>query len=178
MKKVLIGTALVLAIAVGIISGTMALYTTTIDNLASGSVVAKTFTLMESGTDSFVSSVKIAPTESQTWAFSVKNFNGTNISETAMGLAFTLTIAAPAGQTAIAPLVVTVKNDTGTVVGTQTGAGVITFNDSFTLNATGQTHTYTVIVNWPSNNTADASYINANGQYGSAITVKVTGTQQ
>jgi hypothetical protein len=177
MKKVLWSAALVLAIAVSVISGTMALYTTSIDNVASGSAVAKEFTLLENGTDTFVKNVKIAPTETVTWSFSVKNFSGSVVSETAMGLAFTLNISAPDGQTAIAPLVVTVKDETGKVVGTQTGTGTIAFNDDFALKTDGQTHTYSVSINWPSSS-QDAAYTNANGKYGTAISVSVTGTQQ
>ena len=139
LKKVLLGTALVLAIAVSVISGTLALYTTKIDNVASGNVVAKQFTLLEDGTDTFVKDVKIAPSETVTWAFSVKNFEKTVVTETAMALAFTVDITAQEGQTAIAPLVVSIKNESGTVVGTKTGTGTITFKDSFPLKEDGQT---------------------------------------
>ena len=177
MKKILLSTALVLAIAVSVISGTMALYTTKIDSLADGSVLAKQFTLLENGSDSFVKDVKIAPTETVTWNFGVKNYNGSVVSETAMGLAFTVDIAAQQGQQAIAPLVVTIKNESGTVVGTQTGTGTISFSDVFALKSEGQAHTYTVIITWPSS-TGDASYTSDKGSFGSSIRVGVTGTQQ
>ncbi len=175
-KKTLIGMALILAIAISVISGTLALYTTTIDNLAKGSVVAKEFVLLENGTDTFVQDVKIAPTETVSWAFSIKNFKDSVVSETAMNLAIKLSITAATGKTAIAPLVVTVKDEDGTVVGTKTGTGTIEFKDTFTLKAEGQTHTYTVAINWPSSE-ADASYTTEDGDFGSSINVSVTGTQ-
>jgi hypothetical protein len=177
MKKTLIGLALVLAIVVSVISGTMALYTTTIDKVADGSVVAKEFVLLENGTDTFTKNVKIAPSETTQWAFSVKNNDGSVISETAMSLNFTVNIGAATGKTAIAPLVVTIKDETGKVVGTQTGTGTLSFQDAFALKAEGQTHTYTVIVNWPSDNAVDSAYTSANGDFGTAVSVSVTGTQ-
>jgi len=177
MKKFLLSTALVLAIAVSVISGTMALYTTKIDNVADGSVVAKEFVLHENGTDSFVKDVKIAPTETVTWSFGVRNFEGNILSETAMALSFTVDIEASNGKQAIDPLVVTIKNEAGTVVGTQTGSGVISFNDNFALKSEGQAHTYTVVVNWPSSS-ADAAYVSDNGSFGTSIRVGVTGTQE
>ncbi len=177
MKKILLSMALVLAIAISVISGTMALYTTSIDEVADGSVVAKEFIMLENGTDTFKENVKIAPGETLNWSFSVKNYDGSVISETAMSLAFTVKIDAASGYKAIAPLVVTVKNESGTTVGTQTGTGVMLFSDIFELKATGQAHTYTVTINWPSSS-ADSNYTSVNGDFGTAITVGVTGTQK
>ena len=84
MKKALLGFALVLLLTTSVIAGTLAMYTTSIDNLAEGSVVAKEFILTEGGTDTFTKNVKIAPNETVNWQFSVMNYNGSIISETAM----------------------------------------------------------------------------------------------
>ena len=51
MKKALVFLSLVMVVAVSIISGTLAMYTTTVDGLAEGSVVAKEFILLGNGMD-------------------------------------------------------------------------------------------------------------------------------
>ncbi|PKM63055.1 MAG: hypothetical protein CVU97_02165 [Firmicutes bacterium HGW-Firmicutes-21] len=176
MKKTLVITALVAVIAVSIISGTLALYTTTIDDLATGSVVAKEFILLENGSDTFETNVKIAPTETVTWDFSIKNFDGAIVTETGMDLDIVVDITAVVGKSAISPLVVTVTNEFDEEVGTQTGVGVISFTDSFELDEAGQTHTYTVTIVWPSDDAVDINY--AGGDFGTAVAVTVTGTQK
>lgn len=175
MKKTLVLLSLVLAIALSVLSGTLAVYTTTIADLADGNVVAKEFILLKNGNDTFEEKVKIAPTETVEWTFSVKNYNGNIVSETAMDLAFTVDIAASTDKEAIAPLIVTIKKG-DTVVGTQTGTGSIEFADEFALKEVGQAHTYTVIINWPSDDTIDINY--AGSGFGTTISVSVTGTQQ
>ena len=58
MKKALTIVALVLILSTSVIAGTLAMYTTTIDNIAEGSVVAKEFILVEGGTDTFTKNLK------------------------------------------------------------------------------------------------------------------------
>ena len=98
MKKTLSIIALVLAITVSLIAGTMSYYYTEINDLAEGSVVAKEFILLEEGEDSFKKDVKIAPGEEIEWTFAVKNYDGPKISETAMDLVFTINLAATDGK--------------------------------------------------------------------------------
>jgi len=176
MKKVLTIIALALIFSTSVIAGTLAMYTTTIDNIAEGSVVAKEFTLVKGGTDTFTENVKIAPSETVDWQVSVKNYDGSIISETAMDLNFAVDVMAENGKSVITPLVATVKNSDGDIVGTLNSSGKIEFNDEFALSASGQEKTYTVSVNWPSDNTVDISYAGAN--YGTAVKVSVTGTQK
>jgi plastocyanin len=181
MKKTLVLLSLVLAIALSVLSGTLAVYTTTITNLADGNVVAKEFILLENDDyDTFKKNVKIAPTETVEWTFSVKNYNGNIVSETAMDLTFTVDIAASTGKEAIDPLIVTIKKGDTVVEGTKTETGSIIFTDEFPLNEVGQAysqaHTYTVIIYWPSNDTIDINY--AGSGFGTTISVSVTGTQQ
>ncbi len=176
MKKILITLAFVLLLATSITAGTLAMYTTSIDNLAEGSVVAKEFVLTEGGTDTFTKNVNIAPGETVNWQFSVKNYNGSIVSETAMDLDFDVDVIAADGKTVIAPLDITVKNSAGDIVGTVTSNGKIAFGDEFNLSANGQEKTYTVSVNWKSNDAVDINYAGAN--YGTAIKVAVTGTQK
>lgn len=175
MKKILTLVALVLIVSTSVIAGTLAMYTTTIDNIAEGSVVAKEFILVEGGTDTFTENVKIGPSETKDWQFKVRNYNGAVISETGMDLNFAVDVLAENGKTVIAPLNVSVKNPNGDVVGTVNSNGKIEFADEFELSASGQEKTYTVSVNWPSNNTVDSSF--AGTAYGTAVKVSVTGTQ-
>lgn len=175
MKKTLVLIALVLVVSTSIIAGTLAMYTTTIDDLAQGSVVAKEFILTKGGTDTFAKNVKIAPGETVNWQFSVKNYNGSVISETAMKLDFNVNVIAAEGKNLITPLVITVKDSDGNTVGTATSNGTINFNSNFNLSANGQEKTYTVFVNWPSNDAVDKNYAGSN--FGSAVKVSVTGTQ-
>lgn len=176
MKKVLTIIALVLIVSTSVIAGTLAMYTTTIDNVAEGSVVAKEFTLVKGGTDTFTKGVKLAPSETVDWQFSVKNYDGDVISETAMDLNLAVDVVAENGKSMIAPLVVNVKNSAGDVVGTVNSSGKIEFNDEFALSPSGQEKTYTVSVNWPSDDNSDINYAGAN--YGTDVKVSVTGTQK
>lgn len=176
MKKTLAIAALVLVLSTSIIAGTLAMYTTSIDDLATGSVVAKEFILLENGTDSFTENVKIAPSETVDWQFSVKNYDGVVVSETAMALDFNVNITAPNGKSMIAPLVITIKDQNGNVVGTTTGSGSIDFSSEFALDASGQQKTYTASVNWPSNDAVDINFAGAN--FGAEVTVSVIGTQK
>ena len=175
MKKILTISALVLVLSASVIAGTLAMYTTTIDNLTEGSVTAKEFTLVKGGTDTFSKDVKISPSESTSWQFSVKNYDGSVVSETAMALNFSVDVEAENGKSAIAPLVVTVKNSNGDTVGTVNSSGDIVFNDEFALSPDGQEKTYTVTVNWPGDSNTDINYAGAN--FGTDIKVSVTGTQ-
>lgn len=176
MKKTLVIIAFVLLLTISITAGTIAMYTTSINDLAEGSVVAKEFVLTEGGTDTFLKNIKIAPGETKNWEFSVKNYKGSIVSETAMDLNFNVEVVAADGKKVIAPLVVTVKKPDSTVAGTATGQGTIAFNDEFGLNAVGQEKIYSVSVNWPSNDSVDINY--AGSDYGTAVIVSVTGTQK
>lgn len=175
MKKALVVTALVLVISLSLIAGTLAMYVVEIDNLAEGSVVAKEFILLEGATDTFEENVKIAPGETVEWQFSVKNHDGTAVSETAMNLEFAITLSDAGSKEAIEPLVVTVK-DGENIVETASVEGIITFSDEFALDDTGQEKTYTVAIDWPGDGENDIDYAGAG--YGTALKVSVTGTQK
>lgn len=176
MKKVLSIVALALVVSTSIISGTLAMYTTEIDAMAQGSTVAKEFILTEGSTDTFVENVKIAPSETLSWQFSVKNFEGDIVSETAMDLEIELDVLAANAKNVIDPLVFTVENSAGDVVGTVNSKGKVVIADEFALSNQGQEKLYTVTVNWPSNPDVDINY--AGAEYGTALQVSVTGTQK
>jgi len=176
MKKVFSIAALALVVSTAIISGTLAMYTTEIDALAQGSAVAKEFVLTEGGTDTFKENVKIAPDESLSWQFSVKNYEGNIVSETAMDLDIDVEVVAADGKKVIEPLVFTVTDATGKVVGTVNAEGKLELEDEFALNSEGQEKVYTIAVNWPGNSEVDINY--AGAEYGTAIEISVTGTQK
>lgn len=176
MKKTIITLVLVLLLATSVIAGTLAMYTTSIDALAGGSVVAKEFILTKGGTDTFAQNVKLSPGQSEEWKFSVKNYDGSVISETAMTLDIKVDVTAADGKEAIAPLVVSVKNSDGEIAGTVTADGTIAFNDEFSLSDIGQEEIYTVSINWPGNGEADINYAGAG--YGTKVIVSVTGMQK
>lgn len=178
MKRTLLVAALVLAISTSIIAGTMAMYTITIDDLAQGSVVAKEFVLEPGQTNTFAEDVEIAPGERVEWEFSVKNYEGSIVSETAMDLDIAVDIDNAAGKDAIAPLEITITDEDENEVGRETGTGTITFSDEFDIDEEGQEKTYTVSIEWPweTEGVDDIKY--AGADFGTSITVSVTGTQQ
>ena len=204
MKKTLTIVALILAITVSLIAGTMSYYSITIDKLAEGSVVAKEFILLKEGSDTFAKDVKIAPGETVTWEFSIKNFDESRVSETAMALDIEVELEATDGKSAITPLNVQIKENTtrmGDAEGLSilrindaaglrirdsiSGSGTINYSDYFKLDEKGQTKTYQVIVTWPGERLGqsgedkpawdDIKY--AGHEFGSTVSVKVTGTQ-
>lgn len=178
MKKLPI-FVLISIICLSLISGTFALYTITLDNLAEGDVVAKEFILLEDGEDTFEQNVKIAPTETVEWAFAIKNYSGTIVSETAMDLDIRVDIGAAEGKNAIDPLKVSLvreDGEDGVVVGECTGVGTLEAEDEFALSDEGQSRTYKVVIEWPSNDEVDINY--AGYGFGNALSVSVTGTQK
>lgn len=178
MKKLPI-FVLISIICLSLIFGTFALYTITLDNLAEGDVVAKEFILLEDGEDTFEQNVKIAPTETVEWAFAIKNYSGTIVSETAMDLDIRVDIGAAEGKNAIDPLKVSLvreDGEDGVVVGECTGVGTLEAEDEFALSDEGQSRTYKVVIEWPSNDEVDINY--AGYGFGNALSVSVTGTQK
>lgn len=175
MRKTALILVLLLVMASSVTAGTLAMYTTTIDDLAEGSVVAKEFVFTGEGTDSFAQGVKIAPTETVQWQFNVKNYSGHIITETDLYYKLTFNVHATAGKTAIAPLTVAVKDESGSVVGQATGVGTFDVLGAFPLSATGQGKTYTVEVHWPSDDSIDIDY--AGDAYGTTVNIDAIASQ-
>ncbi len=176
MKRILIIIALGLIISTSVLAGTLSMYTVKLDNLAEGSAVAKEFILEEGGTYTFGENVKSGPGERVKWKFSIKNYKGKLVSEAAMDLDFKVYIDDAPGRSAIAPLVVTVKDEYGDTMGSNRGTGTIRFTDGFRLEEEGQENVYTVLIEWPSNDGIDMGY--AGKDFGTAVRVSVTGTQK
>lgn len=175
MKRTLFILIMLLVMASSLTAGTLAMYTTTIDNMAKGSVAAKEFVFTGEGTDSFAQNVKIAPKGTVSWQFYVKNYSGIIVTETDMYYKLTFNVQASEGKTAIAPITVTVKDQNGSSVGSATGVGTFDVLGEFPLSETGQEDMYTVEVYWPSDDNVDIDY--AGGGYGTSIIISAIASQ-
>ncbi len=175
MKKYAFILTLVLLMVSSLVSGTLAMYTTRIDNLAEGGVVAKEFIFTSDGADSFEQGVKIAPSEKVNWQFKVKNYHNQVITETDLYYKLTFQVSAAVGKSAIDPLAVTVRDTGGNILKSVTGVGAFDITGSFPQSQTGQEKTYTVEINWPGDGDKDINY--AGGKYGSTLTIDATASQ-
>ncbi len=179
MRKVMKKTAwiliLLLVMASSVTAGTLAMYTTSIDHLAQGSVSAKEFVFTGEGTGSFEQGVKIAPGETVSWQFQVRNYSGTIITETDLYYKLTFDVHASADKSAIEPLTVSVKDESGNAVGSVMGPGSFDITGEFRLSQSGQGRTYTVEAYWPSDGNIDIDY--AGGQYGTAVGIHAVASQ-
>ncbi len=175
MKKFIFLMLLILTMVSSVVAGTLAMYTTTIDNLAEGSVTAKEFVFVGDGTDTFRQGVKIAPSETVTWQFKVKNFENQVITETDLYYKLTFNVLASPGKSAIEPLNVTVKDLGGNVLKSVTGVGTFDVLGSFPLSEIGQEKDYIVEIHWPDNGGHDIDY--AGGAYGTTVNVDAAASQ-
>lgn len=98
IKKLIAISILVLIITGSIVAGTLANYTVTLDNVATGSVVAKEFIFLEDCSDNFTQALKIAPTDVVEWQFGIKNYNDQYVTETDMYYKVTINAAATPGK--------------------------------------------------------------------------------
>lgn len=175
MKKCLLFLILTLLIAGSMLAGTLAYYTTTIDELAAGSVMAKEFIFLGSGTDSFQQGAKIAPAETIEWPFTVKNFDGNAVTETDLYYRLTLHVTATEGKEAIAPLEVSIKESGGDVIDTVVGTGTFDLYGEFPLAEQGQEQGYVVVIHWPEGGASDMDY--AGESFGNTIRVSAVARQ-
>lgn len=175
MKKTVVVLALMLVMVGSLAAGTLAMYTTAIDNMADGSVVAKEFIFLGEGTDSFSHGLKIAPKETVNWQFSVKNHNGSLVTETDLFYKLTFNVQAMAGKTAIDPLVISVLDSDGNALNSVSGTGTFDVTGVFALSQTGQSQSYTVQIYWPSDDGKDMNY--AGGRFGTLVNVDAAASQ-
>lgn len=175
MKKFIFVSLLLLLMASSIVAGSLAMYTTSIDGIASGSVLAKEFIFLEDGTDSFQQGVKIAPAETVRWQFGVKNFDGQVITETDLYYKLAFHVSASAGKTAIEPLTVTVKDSSGNTLSSVTGTGEMIVTGAFPLSTAGQEQFYIVEIYWPSDDSVDIGY--AGDSFGTTVGIDAVASQ-
>ena len=79
-RKYLLLTFLALAIITSLTAGTLAIYTTT-ETWDGNNVQAKKYIFTTTGNQSFAANVKLAPTESQDYLFTVSNADGSAVAE-------------------------------------------------------------------------------------------------
>lgn len=164
MKKTFTIILLVLIVATSLVTGTLAVYSVDVPTINSGDIVAKNFVFTAAGDQQFAANVDIAPTENVQKTFTVSNFNGNVVSETAMNVTITVAVT---GE--IAPLQIVVTGDQDVTIVNNGTTSTITF----TLNANeSATKTFNVSVIW--NSTAnDNQYM---GKV-SSITVNASAVQ-
>jgi hypothetical protein len=175
MKRIMFLMLLALTMASSLVAGTLAMYTTSIDKLADGGVVAKEFVFVGDGTDTFQQGIKIAPSETVKWQFKVKNYQKQVVTETDLYYKLTFNVKASANKNAIQPLKVTVKDTDGNVLKSVTGTGTFDVLGAFPLSENGQEKDYIVEINWPSNGTTDINY--AGGNFGTTVNVNAAASQ-
>jgi len=175
MKKLIIISVLILTIIGSVVAGTLSNYTTTISDIAYGSVTGKDFIFLEDGSDTFQQNVKIAPTETVIWQFAVKNYLDYIITETDLSYQLSFDVHATSGKNAIDPLIITIKDENGNIVNTLTGTGIIDVTGAFPLSAEGQSDSFTVEIYWPEDDDVDIHY--AGDHYGTTINVSAVASQ-
>jgi hypothetical protein len=184
-KKRFLLVLLTLAIITSLSAGTLAIYTTN-DTPVSSTVQVKKFAFNAVGGDGSNATIKLAPTESNTYTFSVANFTTTATAE--VPLDYTISIDYSAALTAMSGLTATLKYGTTAVQLTGTD-GKYTFAvpstaattassalTTFAANAQ-RTDSYSLVLTWANgDNTAQTS--NGQSSTGSyALNIKVTAVQ-
>ncbi|HZK42344.1 MAG TPA: sugar-binding protein, partial [Clostridia bacterium] len=173
MKKVLITSILILAIISSLLAGTVSYYTTSVDNLAGGSVTAKEFIFLGEGSQSFTHSEAIAPSETVEWSFKVRNFKDSTVTETDQYYKLNIDVTNADGKEAIQPLQVTITDQSGKEHSV-TGTGSFSILDDFPIKTDGQEHEYQVTMYWPSGDN-DIDY--AGNGFGNSVKVSAIASQ-
>ena len=149
-KKYLLLTFLALAIITSLTAGTLAIYTSAND-LAATEVTAKKFAFSSAKSAGYSQSVKLAPTESQDYPFTVTNLDGTTPSEVPMY--YTINVDIDEVIAAMPGLTVELLN--GDIVVATSKASDITWGGDaegkthFSASV-GATHNYKLRLNWVS----------------------------
>ncbi len=179
MKKLLISTALVLAILTSLVAGTLATYTKTLAPIT-GSATAKQFYIGTSET--FFPDIKLAPSEKDEWNFNVVNFkdgeNGTTEVDT--DITVTLNVSPKEGKQAIDGLHVSLYDSNNNQLGTTiVKSGEMSFNieNAFPANVKA-TKSFKLVADWKNpfaGDTVDTE--NAENNHSTSIGVTVTGSQ-
>lgn len=186
MKRALLVAGLVLTIATSVISGTLAAYSQTVDDLQQDTVTAKKFVLDVDKTVSLDEALsKIAPGESRTIEFTVANHKDGNVTETDMDAKIDIQIL----NRQSSPLKFTLEANDGSSLDTSeaifSGGDTFTETQRFTA-ATAKEITYTLTVEWPWGSDSDhdgttnfddtGAYLNNDIQYQGVEfgTIKIT----
>lgn len=150
-KKTLLLTLLALAILTSITAGTLAVYTKSATIAAEVNV--KKFSFAAAGkVDNLLGKINLAPTQKESYSFSVKNYEGDNGSPAEVPLTYTGTINFVDAKTKM-PGLVAVLTD-GNNVETRDDNGVISFTSTMAGN-TAVTQNYVVTLTWVANDTKE-----------------------
>ena len=164
-------------VSVWLVGGLYARYTTSDSASDSARVAAFVFNVSDSthnnqDTHMITLSGITKPGDTETYAFIVKNSNGSAISE--VSETYTITVALNGSM----PLTATLNkagSDLFTVDATATGSGSSSTTGAFTPgNSSANTDTYALTVTWPSS-AVNASFANGSGV--ATVTLTVTGMQ-
>jgi hypothetical protein len=173
-KKRLLLVILTLAIVTSLSAGTLAVYTTT-DTAVSGSVQVKKFAFTAAGTSGDSTTIKLAPTESKDYAFTVSNTDNGATAE--VPLNYTVTVNYSGALTAMPGLKAVLKSGSTELINNTSGS--FTYTVSNVPAGTARTDSYTLTLIWVNgDNTAQTSAgEGANGTTTYPMTVSVTATQ-
>ena len=173
MKKSLVLILLALIIVSSMVSGSLAVYTTS-QEITSGDISAKLLIFEINKISGFDQSLEIAPTESYTYIFNVTNTKGYAVSQVPIDATITVSLGAADGKTAIGNLVAAIYSDGAKVadIPVVNGVGSIDLTEHFNL--TAETIEYEVVISWVSSSN-DNLYMGSS--YGSVLTVNGVAVQ-
>lgn len=175
MKKILLTTGLLLAIATAVISGTLASYNLRLEPFEEDTVIAKSFVLTSKKTsDTLIGKAqKIAPGEKKEITFSVSNQDGSIVTETNMDVFIDVTINE--NGESISPLVYKLyKADDETTVLAESDQS-FEYADLRFEAVVGKTENFVLVVEWPHNDAIDTSF--QGDGFGNSIQITVSGIQ-
>jgi len=173
-KKKLLLVLLTLAIVTSLSAGTLAVYTTQ-DTWTQGTVQIKKFAFAAAGNSGETTTVKLAPKEKTVYHFTVSNTENSVTAE--VPLKYTINVDYSGAKGAMTGLQATLKDDSTTLVDSNT-TGSISYASTSSLPAdTSTTRNYTLTLYWPDGDnttqTTEGSDADALGNttYGMTITV-------
>ncbi|MEA4831455.1 MAG: hypothetical protein VB118_02405 [Oscillospiraceae bacterium] len=181
MKKTVLISALVFFIVASLVSGSLAIYQASIDNVGTGAFEAAKFVITSTKNgDLYSRSLNMAPGDAQSVTFTINNFNGDDVTETNMKLNIDVEL-----NTGIAPISMKLYKGTGadkteissaantSKDGNKTKINYDSINAVLLANQKAS-QTYTLEFTWPSSN--DSSDTQYQGM-SAAFSIKATGTQ-
>jgi len=172
-RKILIGV-LALFILATMVSGSLAIYQASINDIDDSFAAAKFVIDSDTNGGFFENILIVAPGDTVKSNFVIKNYTGSDITETDMKLDVTVTL-----DSEITPLNMWLEDSNGNKLGNGItgGEGTITYDSKtavFTANVAKDV-TYTVVCKWPEGTTSNGD-IKFQGKSAS-FSIKVTGTQ-
>lgn len=173
MKKTLLVSILILVLVVSMVAGTMATYTRSLDY--SGDVTAKAFDIRETTNTDI--DIKLAPSETQSWAFTLTNtLDDGTATEVDMDVATSITL--PAEFAAVEVKLYSIGEDgSRTEVAAVKNGNTLTFQqDDWSQANVAKTQAYEADFTWQGSSD-DADTAMGLAQTTGVVTATITGTQ-